>query len=451
MTSENVLEHVIGNYVIPAICVFGIICNILNIVILTRRTMTESPYTYLMGIGVADIALLILAFIEVVFSQRSTQGLYFWKFYDCYIFFPFANVFANSTVWVTVLMTIERFVSVQYPLRAKELCTKTLARRCIIGVFAFSIFINIPRFFCMKIVKASEGKYVTRSSDFEMSTFYKAVTWFYIISIHAIPLTVIGTLNSCLVWALYRAQRHRTELQEPQINSRSKLPLQTSREQRRLTITCIVIIVVFLVCIVPSAFSNRPIAMLLFGRGQTLLQFTTSSKYRCLRAVTNMLVIMNSSLNFIIYCLFSHKFVITLKFLMWKALYRVCGERCLGKSRFRRLANTTATVRTPSLSSFNQVLIYPPPSENSRQVNKPSIAQWDSLDKKSCRNSLRSVSTQFGAYASSPMRHGRSKTISSSSSSSSLPSLLTTDPLLGEECLRQCSSTQNTLGIGADE
>lgn len=419
MTSDHMLEHVIGQYVIPAICMFGIVCNMLNLVVLTRRTMTESPYTYLMGIAVADIALLILAFVEVVFSKRSSQGMYVWKFYDGYIFLPFANMFANSTVWVTVLMTVERFISVKYPLRAKEWCTRTLARRCIAAVFIVAMVINIPRFFCMKVVKMEEGQYMVRSSDFELTAFYKGVTWFYIVIIHIVPLTIIGSLNSTLLWAFYRAQRHRTRLQETIPNGKAnKLPLQTSREQRRLTATCIVIILVFLICIVPSAFSNRPVAMLLFGRGQNLVEFTTSHTYRSLRAVTNMLVFLNSSLNFIIYCVFNHKFVITLKFLMWKVLYRICGERCLGRSRFRRLATATASARTPSLSSFNQALVYPPPRD--KGAHRHVLVQCDALDARDTHVPR----TQPHLFN---FRLPRSRGLSSCSSSSSLPSLVHSD------------------------
>jgi len=42
-------ELILVSYVSPIVCLFGIACNALNLVILTRRNMTGSPYTYLLG------------------------------------------------------------------------------------------------------------------------------------------------------------------------------------------------------------------------------------------------------------------------------------------------------------------------------------------------------------------------------------------------------------------
>ncbi|CAF3730823.1 unnamed protein product [Rotaria sp. Silwood1] len=46
-------------YVILTICIFGIVCNILNLCVLLQRRLKESPYTYLTGLAVADMLTLI--------------------------------------------------------------------------------------------------------------------------------------------------------------------------------------------------------------------------------------------------------------------------------------------------------------------------------------------------------------------------------------------------------
>jgi len=86
-----------------------------------------------------------------------------------------------------------------------------------------------------------------------------------------------------------------------------------STEQIRMTVTCISIICLFLVCIIPSAFSNRAIAKELFGRDKKMDEFTKSPFYRLMRVVTNLLVYCNLSLNFLLYCVFNHKFLQTLR------------------------------------------------------------------------------------------------------------------------------------------
>ena len=316
-------EQIVTDYIQPAICVFGILCNILNLVILTRPRLKESPYTYLLGLAVADFGVLVMVFVRTVLSRRIGQGIYGWQIYNAYIFLPFANVFSNSSVWITVFLTIERWISVSFPLKAKKICTKSLARRVIVGIFMAAGAINVPRFFCRKInrIVESDGDvmYAVSSSEFEQSEVYKTITWMYIVFIHGIPCLTLIVLNTCLLHVVYKANRTRAALNGSNENN---IALHIFREQRRLTVTCVSIICLFLVCVSPSAFSNRPVAYALFGQGKTPDEFFQQSFYRLLRIVTNALVTCNLSLNFILYCFFNHKFFKTLNHLFKVVMYR---------------------------------------------------------------------------------------------------------------------------------
>ena len=91
-------EQVMTDYVQPVICVCGILCNLLNLLILTRPRLKESPYTYLLGLAVADLCVLVIVFIRTVISQRLGAGVYGWQVFNAYIFLPLANMFSNSSV-----------------------------------------------------------------------------------------------------------------------------------------------------------------------------------------------------------------------------------------------------------------------------------------------------------------------------------------------------------------
>jgi len=154
--------------------------------------------------------------------------------------------------------------------------------------------------------------------------FYRGWTWLIIVVVHMIPCVTLVFLNANLIAMVYRASHRRTELHAAAAgrppDASDQLPSSStgtsnhesltspahhihdhmyhSTEQIRMTVTCISIICLFLICIVPSAFSNRPIAKALFGRGQTMDQFTRGPVFRLLRVVTNLLVYCNLSLNF---------------------------------------------------------------------------------------------------------------------------------------------------------
>lgn len=355
-SSLTQVEYICNNYFIPTVCGFGMVCNVLNLAVLSRRQMKESPYSYLMGLSVADFTVLTLSFIQSVFSNKYGENIYAWKFYDAYIFYPFANVFANASVWITVMLTVERWVSVRFPLQAKDVCTRSLARKAMLGVFVISLIVNIPRFLGPVIEKDTDGTYIVNRSKFEESNFYVGVTWFYVCTVHVIPCVLLVTLNICLICLVYRANQRRNILQESYHHGDDH---QSNKEQTRLTITCISIIFLFLICIIPSAFSNRPVAFALFSKNMVLRQFLRQPFYRVLRVVTNMLVFCNLSLNFVLYCVFNNKFMRTLHMLLryWlKMLLRSGNQRQRRMSRRSSTSSACYSTRGNGVYGFKRSL-----------------------------------------------------------------------------------------------
>jgi hypothetical protein len=80
--NPNQLElaaRVCGGFVVPAVCMFGIACNALNLLVLTRRQMRGSPYTYLLGLAVTDVTVLTLSFVESALFKRFGEGVFLWE------------------------------------------------------------------------------------------------------------------------------------------------------------------------------------------------------------------------------------------------------------------------------------------------------------------------------------------------------------------------------------
>ena len=317
-------EQVMAEYIQPTICIFGIMCNVLNLLVLTRPQLKESPYTYLLGLAVSDLSTLVMVFIRTVISTRLGKGVYGWQVFNAFIFLPFGNTFANSSIWITVFLTIERWISVKLPLKAKKICTKQLARQIIGGIVTVIFVFNIPRFFCRRIVQTSVNdsfEYSVVSSKFEQSYLYEIISWTHIICILVIPCLILTLLNTCLLYVVYKANRNRAELNGRNENN---IAVHVSREQLRLTVTCASIICVFLVCVIPTAFSPFPVAFAVFGKNKSPEVFIQELPYRLLVMVTNILMTTNLSLNFVLYCLFNHKFYKTLKHMVKSYMYRIC-------------------------------------------------------------------------------------------------------------------------------
>ena len=183
-----------------------------------------------------------------------------------------------------------------------------------------------------------------------------------IVVVHMIPCVTLLFLNASLITIVYRASRRRAELHAAidRLSNASQPPSSTSgtpshgyiyqsAEQIRMTVTCISIICLFLICIVPSAFSNRPIAKALFGRGQTMNEFTRGPLFRLLRVITNLLVYCNLSLNFVLYCVFNQKFLRVLKVTLQRCVPAMLrskpGQQCYALALPGTTTNAAGTRR----------------------------------------------------------------------------------------------------------
>lgn len=302
LTVQNLIYNRLG----PAICMFGMLCNVVNLIVLTQNSLPESPYTHLAGLACTDFTALLLSFIYMVFSLHSTAHA--WKVYDAYIFIGTVNICTTSSVWITVLLTIERFLFVRHPLWAKDTCDRASAKMKILIVIVIACVFNIPRYMVFKPVEKA-GKYGLASTDFRNTNIFFVINWMYSIFVHFIPLFILSCANMYLVYAVYQAGKQREKLQ-----IRNNREAAWQREQRRLTITLISIVCLFIVCIIPGAFSDKPIAYALFGGGKTEREFVSSSFYLSYQYVCNFLVWCNLSLNFILYCAFNEKFRRVMKF-----------------------------------------------------------------------------------------------------------------------------------------
>lgn len=336
------LRDLIYSHLGPIVCAFGMITNILNLAVLTSNQLPESPYTYLIGLATTDFTALLLSFMYMVFSMES--GAYVWKFYDAYIFIGVVNVCTTASIWITVQLTVERFLFVRHPLWAKDTCDRASAKVKIFMTLLVSAVFNIPRFlnFYPDYHKSS-GRWILASTEFRNSTVYYVLLWAHSIFVLFLPLIILSAANIYLVFAVHQAGQQRQKLQ-----IRNNREAAWQREQRRLTITLISIVFLFIICIIPSAFSDRPIAYAVFGGNKSQAEFVASSFYYSLQYIANFLVWLELSLNFVLYCAFNEKFRRVMKFTATRCLKKLPVPLCRNKG--------TSMLHTGQSSTRNSML-----------------------------------------------------------------------------------------------
>ena len=173
----------------------------------------------------------------------------------------------SLTVWMIMIVAGNRYIAVCRPMVASRLCTINKVQLEILIVVGAVCVFNIPHLFNIS----------------ENMLFY--IYAFHGIFVFLLPLAIIIFFNVHLMRSLQLAQR-----------SRMIIMSRSSNDGNNITIVMIAIIIVFLVCQAPIIMSGF------------IAPFYESQYSSCVHdlfvIVSLLLMTMNSSVNFVIYCVF---------------------------------------------------------------------------------------------------------------------------------------------------
>ncbi|XP_046581066.1 probable G-protein coupled receptor 139 isoform X1 [Haliotis rubra] len=313
-------RFVTGLICYPIVCAFGLVGNVLSIIVMCQKQMTSSTNVYLLALAISDCIKLISDFLyfmvilllEIDFP-RGNRAFGF--------LYPYAHYIFNSSLcisaWLTVSVAVERYIYVCHPTKVKHYCGISRARTISTSVFLIMSLLAIPYAMRYRTVEqynntTSHHYYDLQVSDLWMNdTFSTTYIWLQNFLRSIIPLCILIILNTCIIYGMRRCRIGRSK----------------SSRRHRITVMLIVVIIVFLVCITPDAIMST-----FFGIGYYEEKFLQ----RGVREITDLLLLVNSACNFIIYCIFNTIF--------WRNfVYLFCRPCCgptvqMEESQIRRLS-----------------------------------------------------------------------------------------------------------------
>ena len=199
-------------------------------------------------------------------------------------------------------------------------CTPSRARWIVLAVCAAAAIITFPEFFEFRTVyktnpASNQTVLKTIRTDFGKQESYQ---WGYVYTNQAlftfIPLCCLFVFNTLLIRAVLAAARQRKDMSGR--TNKDQLNKQGS-EQNKITIMLIAVVVVFLICQLPQAILNMYVTYLIVTDGllkHRVIVITIVGN------VFNLLVLINSSVNFILYSAFSNRFRLTFNKLFCRCL-----------------------------------------------------------------------------------------------------------------------------------
>lgn len=122
--NKNLTELWLGGIFLNIIGFIGIFGNILSMVILSRPQMRSSINYLLIGLARCDTVLIVTAML--LFGFRAIYpytGFTFWYYNYVYprlviLIYPIATSAQTASIYLTLMVSLERYVAVCHPLRA---------------------------------------------------------------------------------------------------------------------------------------------------------------------------------------------------------------------------------------------------------------------------------------------------------------------------------------------
>ncbi|CAF3854814.1 unnamed protein product [Rotaria magnacalcarata] len=140
----KIIEHIVYLYVMSPLCLIGLILNVINLIVFSDRSFKNLTFKYLRLIAFVDCITCILVFIYCITNYtrpRTLNDKYFRIWYLVNVYFPLANITAACNVLLTITVTIERLVSVRWPMEKQRLFSSN--RSAYHHDFIVSVFWNM--------------------------------------------------------------------------------------------------------------------------------------------------------------------------------------------------------------------------------------------------------------------------------------------------------------------
>jgi len=298
---QPIWEFWVPGVLLPVVGILGLIGNTISIFILSRPQMKSSINCLLIGLATFDMILIATSILMFAIPSIYTHSLLsgdesFLSYYYEQIFpfitpviFPVGLISQTGSVYLTICVTLERYLAVCHPLKAKYLCTYGRAKIYVLLTAVFSVGYNLPRFWEVTwsetwspMLNRTITEVIPTSLRLNQIYIEVYINWLYLIFLYLTPITILTIFNIRIYREVRLAQSLRADLS------------RTQARELGLASMLLCVVMVFLLCNFPAMVVN---ILEHFGH-----------QYHPLTQTNNLLVTINSSVNFIIYCIFGHKF-----------------------------------------------------------------------------------------------------------------------------------------------
>lgn len=313
LVSQDGLENVTVVFVlvlIPLLAVFGVVGNILSLVVLVNARMRSTTNLCLAGLAISDLLLLChsLAFSAFqIHARRDPVGAKYASVVTYPVLAAYGSIVcARITTWLTTMLGVERCIAVYFPMRARAINSRRGTLLAIGAIYIVTALAFLPTALQYHVTYVGGGgpnnssssmpvlvhSALGRNKEF-MVPYGNALN----VVFRFVPLAVLVVVNALIIAAIRRTGVLRRTISWNRSHT-------AGQEQARITLMLLTVSGVFLLCTLPGAI-NTIVSRSVHSYSKLGQQ---KNLYQAVSTVTYFLETLNSSVNFIIYMAFSTKF-----------------------------------------------------------------------------------------------------------------------------------------------
>ncbi|XP_063171110.1 probable G-protein coupled receptor 139 [Candoia aspera] len=301
----------------------GLPANILTVIILSQLVARrqKSSYNYLLALAVAD--LLVLFFIVFVdflledFILKKKMPEILDKIIEV---LEFSSI--HTSIWITVPLTIDRYIAVCHPLKYHMVSYPARTRKVIVSVYIICFLTSIPYYWWPNIWK----------EDYTSTLVHHILIWIHCFTIYLVPCSIFFILNSIIVYKLRQKCNFRLR----------------GYSTGKTTAILFTITSIFAVLWAPR------IIMILYHLYVSPIH--NSWSVHIVSDVANMLALLNTAINFFLYCFISKRFR-TMAAVTLKAFFR-CQKQPVQFYTNHNFSITSSPWISPANSHCIKMLVY---------------------------------------------------------------------------------------------